>query len=61
MKKLLAAALLSAVFATPAFAAKPHKQPHPKFDYRTRTPKYKVGKAHNHHSHSHAAPKTPSK
>jgi hypothetical protein len=54
MKKLLAAALMLTLFAGPAFAAKkPHKQPHPKYNYRYHTPKYKVPKTHNHHSHPH--------
>jgi len=56
MKKVLAAVLMLTVFAGPAFAAKkPHKQPHPKYDYRYHTPKYKVPKSHNHHSHQHSA------
>jgi hypothetical protein len=51
MKKLIAIALLATVSAAPAFANKKPKQPHPKYDYRYHTPKYKVPKAHNHHSH----------
>jgi len=59
MKKLLAAALLFAICASPAFAAKkPHRQPHPKYDYRYHTPKYKVPKAHHHQSHPHNASKS---
>jgi hypothetical protein len=42
MKKLLAAVLMAAVLASPLFAAKkPHKQPHPKYDYRYHAPKLK--------------------
>jgi len=53
MRKLLAAALLCAVFVSPAFAAKKPKQPHQKYDYRYHTPKYKykAPKSHNHHPH----------
>lgn len=59
MKKLLAAVLLLTAFASPVFAAKkPHKQPHPKYDYRYHAPKYKIPKAHNHHTHPQNASKT---
>jgi hypothetical protein len=52
MNKLLAAVLLLTAFASPVLAAKkPHKQPHPKYDYRYHTPKVKVPKSHNHHTH----------
>ena len=58
MRKLFAAVLMSAVLASTAMAAnKPHKQPHPKYDYRAHTPKYKykAPKPQKHHSHSHNA------
>jgi hypothetical protein len=58
MKKLLAAALLFTITATPAFAAKKPKPSHGKYDYRQHKPnyKYKNPKSH-HHLHAHNAPK----
>jgi hypothetical protein len=55
MRKLLAGVLMLGVLASPALAAKkPHKQPHPKYDYRYHTPKkYKVSKQHVHGAHPH--------
>jgi hypothetical protein len=54
MKKLLAAGLMLAVFASPVFAAKKvPKQHHPKADYRYHAPKFKVPKSHTHlHPHN---------
>jgi len=60
MRKLLAAALLLAIFASPAFAAKKPHQQHHKYDYRYHTPKYKVPKIHHHQAHPHNARKTQS-
>jgi len=58
MKKLLVAALLCAVCASPAFAGKkPHKEPHQKYDYHYKTPKYKAPKAKGTHSRpKHVSP-----
>lgn len=55
MKRILAAALMLAVFSSPAFAAKKPHKPHQKYDYRYHKPKYKVPKSHNHQSHHHDA------
>ena len=62
MNKLVAAALLFAIIASPAFASKKPKQAHQKYDYsyRIRKTKYKAPKNHNHHSHAHKAGKRPS-
>jgi len=60
MKKLLAAALLCTVFASPAFAAKKPKQHHQKYDYRYHAPKFKVHKSHNHQTHQASVPKSQS-
>ena len=62
MKKFLAAALLLAVCASPAFANKKPKQAHPKYNYTYHTPKtkYKTPKNHNHHTHAQKANKNQS-
>jgi hypothetical protein len=60
MKKVLAAALLFALFTCPAFAAKKSHTHHQHYNYHYKTPKYKAPKARHHQSHPHNARKSQS-
>lgn len=62
MKKILAAALLLAVFACPAFASKKiPREHHQHYNYKYKAPKkFKAPKAHHHQPHPHSAHKSQS-